>query len=101
MNDILDLKIIRIYRMPKDGAIKAFVDIQINDAIVVKGLRVVEGPNGLFVTMPQEKGKNERWYNTVHCLTKEIQIIVSNGVLSAYRESLARDERLEDITKSN
>jgi len=39
------------------------VDIRHRDYIV-KGLRVVEGSKGLFLSMPQEKAKDGKWYDT-------------------------------------
>jgi len=86
ISEELNIKVARIYKIPKDGAIKAFVDVSINDALLIKGFRVVSGPRGLFVTMPQEKGKNERWYNTVHCLSNDIRAFVADRVLEAYQQ---------------
>lgn len=81
----LSIKVARIYKLPKEGAIKAFVDVNINDVLLIKGFRIVGGPRGLFVTMPQEKGKNDRWYNTVHCLSNDIRAFVADRVLEAYQ----------------
>ncbi|MBI3602340.1 MAG: septation protein SpoVG family protein [Candidatus Omnitrophica bacterium] len=63
--DVLDLKIMKIHRLPEGNRIKAFVDLGINDALLIKGLRVIDSQKGLFVSMPQEQGKNERWYERV------------------------------------
>ena len=53
----LDIKVQRIHRMNGEGALKAFVDICINDAILIKGIRLVDGKKGLFISMPSEKAK--------------------------------------------
>ncbi len=82
----MDFKVTRIHRLEKEGAVQAFVDLSVNDTLIIKGLRVVKGSRGLFVTMPQEKGKNDRWYNTVHCLDKEVRTLVNDCVLSAYKQ---------------
>jgi len=37
------------------GTIKAFADVTIGGAFVVKGLKVIEGQNGNFVSMPSQK----------------------------------------------
>ena len=85
--ELLDLKIQKIHRLPDSKKLKAFVDVSINDKLLIKGLRVVDGGKGLFVSMPQELGKNERWYDRVRCLNKEVQTLVSQKVLEAYKES--------------
>ena len=80
----LEVKVINIHRLP-EGRVKAFVDLGINDAILIKGVRVVDGKKGLFVSMPSEQGKDERWYERVRCLNKDIKEIISEKVLEAYR----------------
>jgi len=79
------IQISRIYRIDGDSKLKAFVDISLS-GIIVKGLRVIDGSNGLFVSMPRHQGKDGKWYNTVYPTTKEIQQQLNNAVLAAYNE---------------
>ncbi len=82
--EMLDVKIMKIYRLTDGGHIKAFVDLAVNDALLIKGVRVVEAERGLFVSMPSELGKNERWYERVRCLNKDVQSLISQKVMEAY-----------------
>jgi len=82
--DTFDVKIIKIHRLPQDSRIKAFVDLGINDALLIKGVRVVQGKKGLFVSMPVQQGKNERWYERVRCLNQDIRSLIAQKVLEAY-----------------
>ena len=50
-------KVEKMFRLPDAGALKAFVDVSVNDALVIKGIRVVDGKKGLFVSMPKEQGR--------------------------------------------
>lgn len=86
-NSTLEFKVIRVHRLPENGRMKAFVDMAVSDQLLLKGLRIVDGKNGLFVSMPQEKGKDNRWYNSVDCLSDETRKEISAVVLSAYREN--------------
>ena len=67
------------------GKIKAFVDLAVNDAILIKGIRVMQGKDGLFVSMPSEQGKDERWYERVRCLTRNVKGIIEAKVLDTYQ----------------
>ena len=67
-----------------DGATKAFADISVCDCLVINGLRVVEGKDGLFVTMPREAGKDGRWYTVVVPLSREVKDEIERIVLEAY-----------------
>ena len=52
----------------------------------MKGLRIVEGKNGLFVGMPARKGKDDKWHDTAYPLTKEFRESLNEVVLEAYEE---------------
>jgi stage V sporulation protein G len=82
--ETIEIKVLKIHRIDGDNRIKAFVDIGINDALLIKGLRIVQGKNGLFVSIPVEQGKNEKWYERVRCLNKDIREEIANTVLAAY-----------------
>ena len=82
---VLDIKIMKIHRLP-EGKVKAFVDISVNDGILIKGIRVVHGKEGLFVSMPSELGKDEKWYERVRCLNNEVKELIVRKVLDAYQE---------------
>jgi len=77
------IEVSRLHKLEGDGKLKAFVDIAF-DGFVVKGLRVVEGKNGLFVGMPRQQAKNGQWYNQSYPLNKEIQQEITEIVLKAY-----------------
>lgn len=80
-----DPRIIRIHRFEGDTKTKAFVDIGVGD-FIVKGLRVVEGQNGLFIAMPREKGKDGKWYNSFFPATRAARDNLSSIVLAAYEQ---------------
>lgn len=81
----LEFKIAKIHRLPEGSRLKAFVDVSVNDALLIKGLRVVDGKAGLFVSMPQEQGRDKRWYDLVRCLNEDVQGAISQKVISAYQ----------------
>ena len=50
---------------------KAFIDLALDDTLVIKGVTLVEGKEGLFLAFPSTKGKNGKYYNTVYSMDKE------------------------------
>ena len=81
----LKLEISRIFKLDGTGATKAFVDLSVADAFVIKGLRLIEGSQGLFVTMPQSAGKDSKWYSIVVPISKEVKDEVDRLVFEAYK----------------
>jgi Uncharacterized protein, involved in the regulation of septum location len=80
----LKMEVSRLFKLDGSGATKAFCDLSILDSFVIKGLRVVEGKDGLFVSMPREEGKDGKWYNTVIPMNKEVKEEIEKLVLEAY-----------------
>jgi len=84
--ETIDVKIIKLHRLPDSNRVKAFVDLGVNDALLIKGVRVVNGKEGLFVSMPSEQGKDDKWYERVRCLNKEVKSMITQKVLDAYQD---------------
>ena len=72
--------------MDTNGKIRAFVDLKVNDAFIIRGLKVIDGAKGLFVSMPQEQGKDSRWYDTIRCLSDGVRDNISRCILEAYQQ---------------
>jgi DNA-binding cell septation regulator SpoVG len=67
------MKIARINKLEKiNSKTVAFIDLQTDDGIVIKGFKIVKGSKGLFVSAPNEKGKDGKYYDTV-VLPKEMK----------------------------
>ena len=86
MEVVGNLSVKRLVRFDGEGALKAFCDLAVGEALLVKGLRVVEGKNGLFVSMPRQQGKDAKWYDSVVALSKEAKEEIGRVVLEAYHD---------------
>jgi len=84
MTNNVEVKVTRLYKMEKEGPVKAFCDINVDDSILIKGLKVVEGEKGTFVGLPSEAGRDGRWYTTVFLLNQALKEKVDEAVLAAY-----------------
>ena len=89
----MDLAVKRIVAFEGNGSLKAFCDLAIGERFLIKGLRVVDGKNGLFVSMPRQQGKNGKWFDTVSVLTRESKQEVDQIVLEAYQEERGEPQR--------
>ena len=81
---MLKFTVEKMYRLPDAGQLKAFVDVSINNAIVIKGVRVVEDKKGLTVEMPKEQSRDGKWYDQVICKDKAVHKELSSVVLDYY-----------------
>lgn len=78
------MKIVRMNHLKNSaGKTAAFFDIQTDDGITIKGFKVVNGANGLFVSSPNEKGKDGKYYDSV-ILPKEMKEGLEKIALEEY-----------------
>ncbi len=77
------IEVARLYRVDNISSIKAFADVVIGQ-LLVKGVRVVKGKNGLFAGMPKSQGKDGKWYDTVKILDDELKQELQDTLLEAY-----------------
>lgn len=86
MNTKPVVKVERIHCLEGDGPTKAFCDLLILDSFLVKGFRIVQGKEGLFVSMPREQGRDEKWYETFYPVSNEMRKGLQELILDSYNE---------------
>lgn len=83
---MLNFSVKRLYRFNGDGSLRAIADIAIGEEFLIKGFRIVEGKNGLFVSSPTTSGKDGKWYRTALPLTDEAKKEVDRVILEAFED---------------
>lgn len=77
---------------PSMGHIKGLANIVLNDQILLRGLRVMDGENGMFVGYPIDPFfKGEEFRNLFVPMTRQFREHVENCVLEKY-QSIINDE---------
>ena len=77
------------------GKLRAFFDLRTSEGIVVKGFKLVEGINGMFVGMPSQKGKDDEFFDTVFMerdMREELNQVAMDAYNNANFEAQAPDQ---------
>ncbi len=82
---------VRIYPANGKGNILAYASIELNGVFTVHGLRVLQGNDGPFVSMPQRIVKDE-YKDICHPNTRDCRKEFSDAVLDKYESWLERGE---------
>ena len=72
-----------------EGPLKAFCDITVSDLLLIKGVRVVVGRHGPFVSMPRQQARDGRWHDSVVPLTNTTKAELRRVVLEAFHRNFA------------
>jgi len=95
MDNNLDVRVYPIEE-PK-GNTRAFASVSVNDLIAIRGIRVLEGEKGLFVSMPQSYDKKaEEYHDIAFPLTRELREEMNNSIIEEYlyMDSLQPEQRV-------
>ena len=88
---------IRIRKILTDGRLRAVVSITIDDAIAIHDIKVIEGPERLFVAMPSRKEENNVFRDIVPPISPEARQYLETMVLDAYKQQLATQAAEEEL----
>ena len=67
-----------------DGKLKATLSATFDDEFVVKGIKVIEGHNGVFVAMPSRRKENGDFDDIAHPINKRFRTKLQTTVLAEY-----------------
>jgi stage V sporulation protein G len=70
--------------------LKAFANITFEDEFVVRGLKVIKGHNGFFVSMPSRRRSDGTYQDIAHPINNRMRAALEEAVLKAYEEELAK-----------
>jgi len=74
---------------PSLGHIKGLAQVVLNDQLMVRGLRIMDGENGLYVGYPNDPFyKGEDFRSVCFPMTRQLREHIENCVLEKYQASL-------------
>lgn len=85
--DCLAVTAVRVFPFDKQfGSIKAMADVVLNDQLQIRGLRVIDGSNGLFVSYPMDPFYKGEDFRSIVCpITRQLREHIENCVLEKYQ----------------
>lgn len=69
------------------GKIVAFFDIKTEEGYIIKGFKIVEGNDGLFVGFPSQKNKDDEYNDTVFA-DKELRQQTNDLAIKYYHQEM-------------
>ena len=83
---------VKIHSLYPEGRCRASASVNLNGSFAIRGLKVMEGTNGLFVSMPSYRTGNGEYKDICFPCTKEARSQLNEAVLNAYQQSLAQNQ---------
>jgi stage V sporulation protein G len=82
--EITEVKVFPI----QEEKLKAFVSIVFDHCFMVNDIKIIQGRDGLFISMPSRKKKNGEFKDVAHPLNNETRRMIEEKVLAEYDHAL-------------
>ena len=83
---------VRVRKVAKEGKLKAFVSITIDEEFVVHDIKVIEGEKGLFIAMPSKKSMDGEYRDIAHPINSGTRERIQSTILERYEQSLEEED---------
>ena len=77
---------IRIRKLYHEARLKALVSVTIDGDLAVHDIKVIEGPERLFVAMPSRRDETGTFRDIVHPITSAARKTLEEAILTHYNE---------------
>jgi stage V sporulation protein G len=82
--EITEVKVFPI----QEEKLKAFVSIVFDQCFMINDIKIIQGRDGLFISMPSRKKKNGEFKDVAHPLNNETRRMIEEKVLAEYDQAL-------------
>lgn len=80
----MEITDIRIKKVASEGKMKAVAYVTFDNAFAVHDVKVIEGPEKLFVAMPSRRTPDGEYRDIAHPINSDMRNMLESKVLAAY-----------------
>ena len=80
----MEITDIRIKKVASEGKMKAVASVTFDNAFAVHDVKVIEGPEKLFVAMPSRRTHDGEYRDIAHPINSDMRNMLESKVLAAY-----------------
>ena len=74
--------------LKSEEKLKAFASITFDNSFVVRGLKVINGSQGYFVSMPSRRRKDGTFQDLAHPINNDLRKLIEDSVLDGFETEL-------------
>jgi stage V sporulation protein G len=76
--------------LKNEEKLKAFASITLDNCFVIRGLKIISGSQGYFVSMPSRRRKNGTFQDIAHPINNDMRKRIEDRVLDTFESELNR-----------
>lgn len=72
--------------------LKAFINVTFDDCFVVRGMKVIKGANGYFVSMPSRKVEDGTYRDIAHPINNNFRRTIEAEIMAEYFKAVDEEQ---------
>ena len=84
--------------MRNEEKLKAFANVTFDNSFVIRGLKIINGNKGYFISMPSKRRPDGTYQDVAHPINTEMRRLLERKVLEAYENEVKLREKSQDRT---
>ena len=90
----MEITEVRIYPYKaRNSKLRAFASVTFDEEFAVKGIKVMDGKKGLFISMPAQASSEGEYYDVAYPITKKFREELEDAVITAFEEEDEKEEK--------
>ena len=81
---------VKIHPVENGGRLKAYASIVFDDCFIVRDVKIIEGPDGFFVSMPSKKRADGTFRDIAHPLNPDMRNDVEKILIDEYNKVVSQ-----------
>jgi len=86
--------------MRNEDKLKAFANVTFDNAFVIRGMKIISGNKGLFISMPSKKRSDGTYQDIAHPVNTNMRRLIEKAVLDAYDREINKMGNSKNIKKN-
>jgi stage V sporulation protein G len=86
--------------MRNEDKLKAFANVTFDNAFVIRGMKIISGNKGLFISMPSKKRSDGTYQDIAHPVNTDMRRLIERAVLDAYDREINKMGMSKNIKKN-
>jgi len=74
-----------------EDKLKAFANVTFDNAFVIRGMKIINGNKGFFLSMPSKKRSDGTYQDVAHPVNSEMRRMLEERVLEAYEKEAIQE----------
>lgn len=80
----MEITEVKVFPVDDGGRLKAYATLVFDDCFIIRDLKVIQGDQALFVSMPSRRKKDGSFRDIVHPLNAEMRSKVEESIIREY-----------------